>query len=185
MKGGLHKMPRVQAKSPAKGPWWTLPYVICVVIFLFLVSSVVCWWSWKRHAMALCNVNNLQLTAGQQSGAAGTIYQNMNVKNTGKRTCAIGGYPAAFLYGNDGYAVGSSAALSPNPAPTAVTLAPGETAHTTLGFPQHGNFPSGSCSSGTSTMLKLYLPGSTDSLQTTLEEYWCPGFSATAMQPGS
>lgn len=162
---------------------WPFP-VICIVIVGILIGFLCAMWRGNWTVVA-CKTENLKLTAGEQSGAAGTIYQNMSFTNRGKKKCSIGGYPTAFLYGSDGYALGSAAAAQPQPAPIALTLAPNETAHTVLGYPQAGNFPPGVCSDAKSVSLRIYPPSSITPLETPLEIAWCPGFSETAMQAGS
>ena len=158
--------------------WVWIALVVLLVIGLFS-------WVWqKKHYAKVCMPQNIQLTAGQQSGAAGTIYQTMILKNTSDKKCTIGGYPTAFLYGTEGYALGSAAAARPQPAPTTITLEPNESANTVLGYPQAGNFNPGVCSAK-STALKLYLPSAVTPLQVPLEVAWCPGFSSTAVAAGS
>jgi hypothetical protein len=159
--------------------------LIWVAIIAIALGGMLCY-LWRDHSMvASCTTENLKLTAGQQNGAAGTIYQHMALTNTGKKSCTMAGYPTAFLFGNDGYALGNSAAAQAQPAPAVITLAPGETAHTVLGYPQAGNFPPGQCTAAKSTSLKLYPPSSITPLTTSLEVAWCPGFSETAMQAGN
>lgn len=158
--------------------WVWIAIIVLLIVGLFS-------WSWqKKHYAKTCMPQNIQLTAGQQSGAAGTIYQTMALKNTSSKKCTISGYPTAFLYGADGYALGSAAAARPQPAPATITLEPNESANAVLGYPQAGNFDPGICSAK-STALKLYLPSATTPLQVPLEVAWCPGFSATAITAGS
>jgi hypothetical protein len=134
--------------------------------------------------MGECKTENLKLTAGQQSGAAGTIFQHMVLTNTGKHKCRMSGFPTAYLYGSNGYALGNSAAARVQPAPVNVELAPNESANTVLGYPQAGNFNPGVCSDK-STSLKLYPPSAITPLDVPLEVAWCPGFSESSMQPGN
>jgi len=156
------------------------------VAAIVLVLGGVLYGLWRNHSMiSACTTENLKLTAGQQNGAAGTIYQHVALTNTGKKSCTMAGYPTAFLYGSDGHALGNSAAAQPQPAPSVITLASGETAHTVLGYPQAGNFPPGICTTAKSTTLNLYPPSNTAALTTPLEIAWCPGFSETAMQAGN
>lgn len=176
------------AKSKSSGTTTSKPalnfLVWAVIIVVMLGAIFYCLWR-GNSTIGACTTQNLQLTAGQQSGAAGTIYQHMALTNTGKKRCSITGYPTAFLYGSDGYALGSGAAAQPQPAPATIILAAGETAHTVLGYPQAGNFPPGVCSSAKSTSLKLYPPSNSTPLEVALEIAWCPGFSETAMQAGN
>lgn len=158
--------------------------MICTAVMI-IVLLLVFGLAWqKRHMVATCAPETIKLSAGQQSGAAGTIYQHMMLTNTGKKACTISGYPTAFLYGSDGYALGSAAAARPQPAPLKVTLDPGETANTVLGYPQAGNFDPGICSAK-STALKLFIPGAVSPLELPLEVAWCPGFSSTAVAAGN
>lgn len=176
---------KTKTNKTARGMWFPFPLFLCAAfLFLAIVFVSLVWWG-KYNAVSACTPSTLQLTAGQASGAAGTIYQNMDIKNTGSNSCTVAGYPTAFLYGSDGYALGNGAAASPQPAPESITLASGETAHTTLGFPQAGNFDPGICSNNKSTTLKLYMPGATTSLDVPLAYNWCPGFSSRALQAGS
>lgn len=160
------------------GMWCWILGVLAVVL---IVGGCL---TWKSMRVSTCAVQDLELSAGQQSGAAGTIYQHMTVKNTGGKKCTLTGYPAAFLYGADGYALGSAAAGRANPLPSVVTLAPGKTAHTVLGYPQAGNFNPGVCSDA-STTLKLFVPNAVTPLEVPLAVAWCPGFSATTFTLGS
>lgn len=162
-------------------------WLVWSLVALAIIAAGMCAWVWKLkyYAISTCTTANINLEAGQQSGAAGTIYQHMKLTNTGAKSCTIAGFPTAFLYGSNGYALGSAAAAQSQIVPTVITLAPGETAHTTLGYPQAGNFNPGVCSDTKSTMLRLYLPGGTAALETPLEVAWCPGFSSTAIQAGN
>lgn len=156
--------------------------IIWIIIMMIIMGGFLCWG--RTRVVSACTTKNLQLTAGQQSGAAGTIYQHMVLTNTSHRKCSLSGYPTAFLYGSDGYALGSGAAARAQPTPVNVILAPNESANTVLGYPQAGNFDPGICSA-TSVNLRLYPPGDMASLETALQVPWCPGFSESSMQPGS
>lgn len=163
----------------------SLVSLLAGLAIILLLMSIFYWWQRSSAAMpAACTTNNLKLTAGQQEGAAGTIYQHMILTNTGTQSCSISGYPTAFLYGSNGYALGNGAAARPNPAPQDITLAPNGSANTILGYPQAGNFNPGVCTAQ-STTLKLYPPSATTPLETPLQVAWCPGFSESSMQPGN
>ncbi|HSX02492.1 MAG TPA: DUF4232 domain-containing protein [Candidatus Saccharimonadia bacterium] len=161
------------------------------VIWLAIIAALVVigLWYWPARpgwmaAVSPCGPASLKLTPGQQQGAAGTIYQHMILTNVSQQTCTMAGFPTAFLYSGDGYALGGGAAARPQPAPVAITLAPGQTANTVLGYPQAGNFNPGVCTAA-SVSLKLYPPASTTPLETPLTVPWCPGFSESALQPGN
>ncbi len=153
---------------------------VFIVVVLLLVAALL--WG-KQSVVVACKAKDIMMAPGEKSGAAGTVYQNIDFKNKGKATCTLSGFPTAFLYGDNGYAVGNGAVARPNPDPVVVTLKPDQTAHTTLGYPQPGNFDPGICS-GPSSTLRLYIPGETTPSQVSLTESWCPGFSVVAMQPG-
>lgn len=159
--------------------WWAIVLGIVIIGGLLLL----CWTRVSNYAL-VCKTQNLQLTAGQSQGAAGTIYQHMVLTNTGRRTCRISGYPTAFLYGSNGFALGNSAAAAAQPAPVNITLDPHASTNTVLGYPQAGNFNPGVCSAN-SVSLRLYPPSSTTYLEVPVSVAWCPGFSETALQPGS
>lgn len=163
----------------------SMPMMAWVAVVIVLLIGIFVWIWQGSMTVASCSPSDLNLTAGQQSGAAGTIYQHMILTNTGNHKCQIGGYPTAFLYGSDGYAIGNGAAARPQPAPVAITLAPGDAANTVLGYPQAGNFDPGVCSANKSTSVKIYVPGAVTALDTPLEVNWCPGFSESSMQSGS
>lgn len=161
---------------------WKITGVVFVI--LVVIAAIGCWCV-KASALQICKTTNLSLTAGQQSGAAGTVYQHMILTNTGHRKCRISGFPTAFLYGSNGYAIGNSAAARVQPAPVDITLAPNESANTVLGYPQAGNFDPGVCSADKSVSVKIYPPSSTTALETPVAVAWCPGFSESSMQPGN
>ena len=151
-----------------------------LVVALLLILGIMGWYWQKMSLVKLCDTTDLTLTVGQQSGAAGTIYQQMTFTNSSKHKCTVTGYPTAFLVGSDGYALGTGAASRPQPAPTKITLEHDESAAFVLGFPQAGNFDPGICSAK-STNIKIYPPSTTVPFDIPLAAQWCPGFSATAM----
>ena len=175
-------MAKTKTTNDMKRP---LPFLLCFGGLIVLLIAIVSWMPGRHSADIMCTPGSLKLTAGQPSGAAGTIYQPLEVKNTSKKSCKVSGYPTVFLYGSNGYALGNAAAQTPQPAPAAIILGPGEMAHTTVGFPQAGNFDPGICSSSKSTSIRIFMPGATASLEMPFENYWCPGFSSSAMQLGS
>jgi len=171
------------AKSASKDTRKTTWMVAGVGIVIVLALLLTCWVRATTYAYS-CKTENLKLTPGQGQGAAGTIYQHMIITNVGKHRCKIIGYPTTFLYGSNGFALGNSAAASPQPAPVNIVLDPNGTANTLIGFPQAGNFNPGVCSDK-STSIHIYPPSSMTYLEAPLNVAWCPGFSETALQPGS
>lgn len=139
-------------------------------------------WFWRPIVLGDCT--SLSLSQGSSSGAAGTIYKNAVITNTGSNSCHITGYPGVFMQDGSGTQVGSGAAANSLYAATTVTLAPGGKAHTVVAYPQEPNFPPGTCSAIGSSM-KLYVPGMPTPLVAPWSDYSCPGFSATAIQAGT
>ena len=85
-------------------------------------------------ASAACN--HISASAGQSSGAAGTITGVVNVTNTGATTCTVDGYPTVALFSSTNAPLtvtmvdGLSVNVSPqaNAAPSSFALAPSKSA---------------------------------------------------------
>lgn len=150
--------------------------VVIVVLAGFLLG-------WGLHPATVGDCTSLSLSQGSSSGAAGTIYKNAVITNTGSDTCNITGYPGVFMQDGSGMQVGRGAAANSLYGASKVTLAPGGKAHTVVAFPQQPNFPADTCSPIGSSM-KLYVPGLAAALVAPWSDYSCPGFSATAIQAG-
>lgn len=155
--------------------------LIALIAVVGVVGFLLCWW-W--HPAAIGNCTSLALSQGSSSGAAGTIYKNAVLTNTGSKTCSLTGYPGVFMQDGGGTQVGSGAAANSLYPAATVTLAPGAKAHTVVAFPQQPNFPPGTCSSLGASM-KLYAPGVATALVAPWSDYSCPGFSATAIRAGA
>lgn len=132
----------------------------------------------------VCTASNLNLSVGTTGAAAGTAYTHVVVANQGNATCTIAGYPAVFLTDTSNNPIGSGAALNPANAPQAITLAPGKTAHVTVGFPDHNNFSTPNACGNASVNIELYPPGATSALTAPLAQYDCPGLATTAFDAG-
>lgn len=166
--------------------------LVLAVIILLLVGGAGYWlWHSNRSkdesgspkaAIGACS--HLSLSQGSASGAAGTIYKNAVITNTGTTSCTVTGYPAVFMLDAGGTQVGAGAAVNSLYAVSTITLTPGGKAHSVVAFPQQANFDPGTCSAIGATM-KLYIPGTTTALSTPWADYSCPGFSATAFKPGA
>lgn len=169
-------------KSAKQGGFGSRATTIIIVGILVFggIGFLFGWWS---HPTKIGACTDLSLTQGSSSGAAGTIYKNAVITNTGSKSCTLTGYPGVFMLGSDGIQVGNGARANSLYAAAAVTLAPNGKAHTVVAFPQQPNFPPGECSALGSTM-KLYAPGLAAPLTAAWSDYSCPGFSATAIQPG-
>ena len=162
--------------------------LVCAVVLL--VAALGGWYGTWRHyhhvaVTPICSPSNLHLSIGTTDGTAGTLYTHVVVTNQGSGNCKLSGYPTVFLTDMGGAPVGPGAVPNPLYVPTSLTLAPGQTAHAVVGFPDHGNFPNPSVCAGPSVHLALFAPSATTSLSAALAQYSCPGFSATAFQSGS
>jgi hypothetical protein len=85
--------------------------------------------------LANCSTSELQLSAGQSNGAAGTIGQIILFKNTATSSCLLHGFPGVAGLDSGGNQVAQATRvvnLAPFTGPTSslptVTLAPGDTA---------------------------------------------------------
>ena len=83
-----------------------------------------------------------QLAAGLDSpnGTAGTIYYQLELRNTSGSSCVVQGYPGvSFVAGSDGHQVGSPASRVAGSMPR-VLLAPGRSAEATLAIVDASNY---------------------------------------------
>jgi hypothetical protein len=138
----------------------------------------------SSHSIATCSTSKLKLSISNQSGAAGTMYMNADVTNTGASSCKLTGYPTVFLADSTGSTTGMGAEASSDYTPTSITLTPGSAAHSLLAFPNAGNFGTPGICSAASVNLYFYPPASTTYLQLPLVQHACPGFRATALKAG-
>ena len=166
--------------------------IVLIIIVLLLIGGAGYWLWHQKHSKGVAVIQpailgtcqHLSLSQGSSSGAAGTIYKNAVITNTGTDTCTVTGYPGVFMIDSGGTQVGSGAAANSLYAAATVTLVPGGKAHSVVAFPQQGNFNPGTCSAIGSSM-KMYVPGLATPLTAAWSDYSCPGFSATAIQPGA
>jgi hypothetical protein len=98
----------------------------------------------------------------QGSGAAGTIYYNLEFTNLSGSTCTLFGYPGVSGTDLSGTQLGSAAARI-GATPQTVTLANGATATATLGIVQGGIFPPAQCGPATAAGLRVYPPNQSQS----------------------
>lgn len=128
-----------------------------------------------------CQSSQLQLTISPApgGGAAGSVYYQVLLTNTGIQSCSLYGYPGVSLLNNQGQMVGQPAERQDSTVKT-VTLNSGQTAESTLRITQD-NFDPGVCQDGV-TQVKVYPPGNTEPLisHPTID-HWCPGMSVKAV----
>ena len=95
-------------------------------------------------------------------GAAGSVYQTIDLTNVSGKPCTLYGYPGVSLTaGSPGTQVGAAATRSSSPPPTLVRLAAGQRANALLRITQALNYPTSTCGPVNTTYLKIYPPNQT------------------------
>ncbi|PXX68372.1 uncharacterized protein DUF4232 [Nocardia tenerifensis] len=89
-----------------------------------------------------CAPGTLTVSLGKQSGAAGSLYVPIVFTNTGPTPCSLSGYPTVSLAtGTPPAPLGPAAEPDTDiTGPKPVTLAPTESAHSTLRYSQAANY---------------------------------------------
>ena len=113
---------------------------------------------------AECKVADLSLSFGGGDAAAGTTYRSLVFTNKGTRTCTIQGFPGvSYVTGDSGQQVGP-AAYRVGEKGAVVTLKPGDTASSDIGFVQVANFDPAVCKPTDVRGLRIYPPHDYDSM---------------------
>ena len=116
-----------------------------------------------RAATPACATSGLDIWLNTQgSGAAGTIYYNLEFTNLSGSTCTLFGYPGVSGTDLNGTQLGSAAVRIGGTSQT-VTLASGATATALLGIVQGGIFPPAQCGPVTAAGLRVYPPNQSQS----------------------
>jgi hypothetical protein len=97
----------------------------------------------------------------QGTGAAGTIYYNLEFTNLSGSSCTLFGFPGVSAVSLAGTQLGSAASRNHGFTPHIVTLANGATATAILGIAQTSLFPAAQCQPVTAAGLRVYPPGQT------------------------
>jgi hypothetical protein len=135
----------------------------------------------------LCRLSELSVSAGQGTGAAGTISVPILFRNTGTRTCQLQGWPGVAGLNATGAQV-TQAVRTPNPqsggaVPPAVTLAPGATVSAAV---QGSDVPVGTATSCvTYPSLLVTPPGETHSTVVTAALPGCNGLKVFPVITGT
>jgi Protein of unknown function (DUF4232) len=82
---------------------------------------------------ASCRSGNLTLTVGNEGGAAGTQYFDLQVRNHASFACHLIGYPGVSFLDGSGHQIGVPAARNPVRPVVTVNLAPGATVYSQVG----------------------------------------------------
>ena len=116
-----------------------------------------------RTTAPACSTSGLDVWLDTQgSGAAGTIYYDLEFTNLSGSTCTLFGYPGLSGVNLAGTQLGS-AATRIGATPHTVTLANGATAFARIGIVQAGIFPSSQCGPVTAAGLRVFPPNQTQS----------------------
>ncbi|HEY3871252.1 MAG TPA: DUF4232 domain-containing protein [Actinocrinis sp.] len=115
--------------------------------------------------VAACATSQLRVWYGAPDGvAAGSSYLPLEFSNTGTGDCVLDGYPGVSAVAADGTQLGSSATWNPVITPSAVVLAPGDTAHIVLQVATVANYPTDVCEPTEAYGLRVYPPNQTASV---------------------
>lgn len=115
-------------------------------------------------ASAECKVADLKLSLRNGDSAAGTTYRSLVFTNKGNRTCTIQGFPGvSYVAGDDGHQVGPAAYRTGKKGPV-ITLKPGATASSDVGFVQVANYDPAVCKPTAVRGLRVYPPHEYDSM---------------------
>jgi hypothetical protein len=123
---------------------------------------------------AQCTPQNTSVTLAMSNGAAGTLYQTLVIKNFSGAPCVTGGYPGISLDTAAGAQAGASATRQA-PAGAEVLLAPGQAATDIFSYSDAGVSTSPNCHPEQATSLRVYLPGSVQSIVLPFSRMGCSG----------
>jgi hypothetical protein len=122
-----------------------------------------------------CKVADLELSFAGGDSAAGTTYRSLVFTNKGTRTCTIQGFPGvSYVTGDDGHQVGP-AAYRAGAKGEVVTLNPGDSASSDIGFVQVANYDPAVCKPTDVRGLRIYPPHEYDSMFIASEGTGCAG----------
>ncbi|SDL33544.1 Protein of unknown function [Arthrobacter sp. ok362] len=113
---------------------------------------------------ALCKAGSLTaITDSTGGGAAGSVYMQLIMTNSGKEPCLLKGFAGVSLTaGADGKPIGAAATRDDSTPVTDVLLAPGKAGTATLRYTQAANYPD--CKRTPAAGFRVYPPSDTASL---------------------
>ena len=123
------------------------------------------------QAVAECTSAGLAGAVGHGSGAAGTSYYQLELRNTSPGTCYEQGFAGVSLIDSSGRQIGAPAD-EVSAAEPKVVLSPGQTAYAALAVAEAGNYPS-SCEMKPSVELRVYPPNQRASLTIAFRSQGC------------
>ena len=112
----------------------------------------------------LCKASGLKATTDATGGgAAGSVYMELILTNTGKASCRLKGFAGVSLTsGPDGQPIGAPARRDTSVPVQDVLLAPGKSGTAVLRYTQAGNYPD--CTKTAAAGFRIYPPEDTASL---------------------
>jgi hypothetical protein len=107
-----------------------------------------------------CTNGDLTVSLGTKGAAAGSAYQEIVFTNKGMDDCTLFGYPGAALTSGQSSMdqIGQAAGRDTTSMPETVTLAPGQSADSTLRISDAGNYPQTMGNTEESADIQLYVP---------------------------
>jgi Protein of unknown function (DUF4232) len=120
-----------------------------------------------------CTTAELTGSLGTPEGAAGSVYVPLILTNSGKRTCALRGFPGvSYVAGDDGHQVGPAAEWA-GARGSPVSLEAGKAASAQLRLVNVHNFDEAACKPTPVRGLRVYPPGDTASLFVPMDGTGC------------
>lgn len=124
---------------------------------------------------ATCGSVDLGISFGRAGGAAGTVYREVLFTNRGIGTCVLRGYPGVSYVDLNGNQVGAAAVRVGATGPL-LTLTPGVTVASDVGFAQVDNFDPDRCVKTPVWGVRVFPPDERTPLYLPLvDQYGCAG----------
>jgi hypothetical protein len=112
-----------------------------------------------------CATSQLDASLGAGDGAAGSIYYQLVLTNTGDQPCRTGGFGGvSFVGGGDGTQIGAAAVREQKDRARTIVLQPGAKATATLQEADPGSYDTATCKPAPVDGLRVYPPNNTESL---------------------
>ncbi|MGP9724606.1 DUF4232 domain-containing protein [Corynebacterium sp. AOP40-9SA-29] len=105
-----------------------------------------------------CTTGDLDVTAGQTQGAAGSILLDVEFTNTSDGSCTLTGFPGVTLVDESGEPVGAPAEREENLPSSVVDLAAGATATSALSIGRAENYDEAACGPTPAGGLQVIVP---------------------------
>lgn len=130
----------------------------------------------------LCRLSELAVSAGQGQGAAGTVGIPILFRNAGGRRCQLFGYPGVAGLDTTGRQAVQAARARTGPAPSVITLSPGQVASALV---SGTDVPTGNATSCPTYTLLVTPPGETHSTRLAASLPGCSGLTVHPVVSGT